>query len=90
MSEVSFRWWILWSWTSMIIVNLLVLTEFILLYTPLYYPLIIIPSNTLLMLSVLRFNKYSFIIATLLGGPILWVINGFYLMSRWNHPKINK
>jgi len=42
------------------------------------------------MILILQFNKYAFLIATILSiNPIAWIINGIYLKNRWNHPKVN-
>ena len=47
--------------------------------------------NTALMISILKYNKYAFLIATVISiNPLLWIINGIYLSNRWNHPKVNK
>ena len=51
---------------------------------------IFIAVNSVLMIMVLKFNKYAFLIATILSlNPLLWIINGIYLKRRWKHPKIN-
>jgi len=39
---------------------------------------------------ILKYNKYAFLIATILSiNPLLWIINGIYLANRWCHPKVN-
>ena len=39
---------------------------------------------------ILKFNKYAFLIATILSfNPLLWIINGIYLKNRWCHPRVN-
>ncbi len=85
--EVSFRWWTIWAWLGLTIGNLYVLGT---LKDMLGVGLTIVALNTVLMVLVLRFNKYAFLIATILSiNPILWIINGIYLKNRWNHPKVN-
>lgn len=43
------------------------------------------------MILILKFNKYAFLIATVLSlNPLLWIINGIYLKNCWCHPKVNK
>ena len=42
------------------------------------------------MVMILKFNKYAFLVATVLTiNPLLWIINGIYLKNRWDHPKVN-
>ena len=42
------------------------------------------------MVMILKFNKYAFLVATVLTIiPLLWIINGIYLKNRWDHPKVN-
>jgi hypothetical protein len=53
--------------------------------------LILIATNSILMIMILNFNKYAFLIATILSlNPFVWIINGIYLKNRWNHPKVNE
>jgi len=85
--DIGFEWWQTWAWLGLTFGNIYtfgVLSE----QTGLAVVLIII--NVILMFMILKFNKYAFLIATLLSlNPLLWIINGVYLKNRWNHPKVN-
>jgi len=51
---------------------------------------VLIIVNTVLMIMILKFNKYEFLIATIISlNPLLWIINVIYLKNRWNHQKVN-
>ncbi|MBO3276249.1 hypothetical protein [Pseudomonas schmalbachii] len=40
--------------------------------------------------GVLQFNKWCFLITTVLSlNPLMWIINGIYLKRRWSHPRCN-
>ncbi|MFL9610450.1 hypothetical protein ACKF11_10240 [Methylobacillus sp. Pita2] len=85
--SIGFRWWTIWAWLGLTIGNLYVLGS---MNDMLGLGLTIAAVNTVLMVLVLRFNKYAFLIATVISiNPILWIINGIYLKNRWNHPKVN-
>lgn len=46
--------------------------------------------NIFLGLLVLGYNKYIFLLLTVVSfNPIIWIVNGFYLKKRWGHPKVN-
>jgi len=84
--EVGFIWWQVWAWLGLTLGNV---------YT--WYALqneigiFIIVVNSFLMIMILQYNKYAFLIATVLSlNPIAWVINGIYLKNRWSHDKVNK
>jgi len=88
-NEIGFVWWKIWAWLGLTLGNLYILgslgevEEYLL-------AVILIIINTILMILILRFNKYAFLIATILSmDPLLWIINGIYLKNRWNHPKVN-
>ena len=83
--EVGFIWWQLWAWLGLTLGNFFT-----------WYALqnevgiFLIVVNTFLMIAILKFNKYAFLIATILSlNPIAWFINGIYLKNRWNHEKVN-
>jgi ribosomal protein L37E len=86
-NTIGFQWWTIWAWLGLTIGNLYTLGTLKGL-TELAIVLIVI--NTALMIFVLKYNKYAFLIATVLSlNPLLWIINGIYLKNRWNHPKVN-
>lgn len=85
--NISFEWWLIWAWLGLIPGNLLVLIE---LKDAIGMATILIIFNSALMILILKYNKYAFLIATVLTiNPIIWIINGIYLKNRWRHPKVN-
>ncbi len=90
-NRFGFHWWTIWAWLGLIIGNGYLITTYqnggFSSEKVLFISLLI---NTILMIMVLKYNKYAFLIATILSlNPLLWIINGIYLKNRWNHPKIN-
>jgi|TARA_B110000211_G_C13537772_1_gene318009 hypothetical protein len=87
-SDIGFKWWLTWAWLGLIIGNISILFSFGELSD---LAIIIMAINTIVMVMILRFNKYAFLIATILSlNPIVWIINGIYLKNRWKHPKVNR
>lgn len=85
--DLEFKWWTAWAWLGLTLGNLLL---FVRLEGNKEIALILVVINTILMILILRFNKYAFLTATVLSlNPLLWIFNGIYLKNRWNHPKIN-
>lgn len=85
--ELGFKWWKTWAWIGLIISNLYLFGK---LEDNIGLIWFIIAVNTVLMILILQYNKYAFLIATILSfNPILWIINGIYLKNRWNHPLVN-
>lgn len=85
--ELGFKWWSIWAWLGLTLGNLYVLGTLQQLMTT---ALIIVLVNSVLMVFILKHNKYAFLIATVLSiNPIVWIINGIYLKNRWNHPRVN-
>ncbi len=86
-NNIGFTWWKVWAWLGLTIGNiyiLLALTDIPEL------GIILFIINTSLMVMILKYNKYVFLLATILSlNPLLWVINGIYLKNRWNHPLVN-
>lgn len=87
-TEVGFSWWQIWAWLGLTLGNLyMVVTLF---HEMVGLATILIIMNSILMVMILRFNKYAFLVATILSlNPIVWIVNGIYLKNRWNHPKVN-
>jgi hypothetical protein len=86
--EISFLWWKIWGWLGFIVGSLVILGEL----SPYSMAMAIgfALLNLLIMSFVLSFNKYAFLIGTVLSlNPFLWIINGIYLKNRWNHPRVN-
>ena len=90
---ISFGWWIVWAWL-LIIGNIYLLSIGVLAElndvnpSILYFTILVI--HTVLIIFIFRYNKYAFLITTVLSlNPLLWIINGIYLKNRWNHPKVN-
>ena len=87
-NELGFTWWKVWAWIGLTLGNL---TFFLQLQEVMPLAITLIVINTILNVMILKFNKYVFLIATILSiNPIFWIINGIYLKNRWNHPKVNK
>jgi hypothetical protein len=85
--KLSFTWWDTWGWLGLIL-GTLISIPLIQDNTTLGFSILIV--NAILMIMVLNYNKYAFLIATILTfNPLLWVINGIYLKNRWNEPKLN-
>lgn len=85
--EIGFQWWVVWAWLGLTLGNLLVLGQ---LHNMIGLALFLIVINSVLMIMILRFNKYAFLVATIISlNPILWIVNGIYLKRRWQHPKVN-
>ncbi len=85
--DIGFQWWKIWAWLGLTLGNLYALVA---LKEEIGLAFVLIIINTILMVMILKFNKYAFLIATILSfNPLLWIINGFYLKNRWNHPKVN-
>lgn len=87
-NDKGFTWWLVWAWLGLTLGNLLAFAQLAELPEA---ALILVGLNTVLMVLVLQYNKYAFLIATVLTlNPIVWLINGIYLKRRWNHPRVNK
>ena len=85
--DIGFKWWSIWAWLGLIVGNLYMLGA---LSEIVGLAVVLIVINTVLMIMILKYNKYAFLIATIISlNPLLWIINGFYLRNRWNHPKVN-
>jgi hypothetical protein len=85
--ELGFQWWSIWAWLGITFGNLMTLNQ---LKDMPEIALVFVLINTILMILILRFNKYAFLIATILSiNPLLWIINGIYLKNRWCNPKVN-
>lgn len=83
---VGYKWWITSAWLSLTIGNLIILG---------FYPesvyIYALTFNIIINILVLQFNKYAFLLSTVLSlNPLIWIINGLYLKNRWNHQKVNK
>lgn len=88
--ELGFDWWATWGWLGIVFGNLFLLAEIAKNEDLATFFGIIILLNTVLMIMVLKFNKYAFLITTLISiNPLFWIINGIYLKNRWSHPKVN-
>jgi len=88
--DIGFQWWVVWAWLGLTLGNLYVLITLREIRELIGLAVIFIAVNSVLMIMVLKFNKYAFLIATILSlNPLLWIINGIYLKRRWKHPKIN-
>lgn len=90
---IAFGWWQIWAGLSLVLGTTFGLIYFILEAIPsgnglLVFTIIII--NIILSIKILNYNKYAFLIATILSfNPLLWIINGIYLKNRWKHPLVN-
>jgi hypothetical protein len=94
--DIDFKWWLFQAWLGLTLGNAVICAQFIFRQFPYDQNMeiigfILIAINSALLIMVLKFNKYAFLIATILTfNPIIWIINGIYLRNRWNHPKVNK
>jgi len=87
-SDLGFTWWRVWAWLGLTLGNLY---TFSLVQELPAFAILLIIANSILMVMILSFNKYAFLIATILSlNPLAWIINGIYLKNRWNHPRVNK
>lgn len=85
--DLGFQWWIVWAWLGLTLGNLYTLGA---LRESMAFAGTLILVNSVLMIMILKFNKYAFLVATILSlNPLLWIINGVYLKRRWRHPKVN-
>jgi len=85
--ELGFTWWTLWAWLGLTLGNLLVFAK---LEGAIEIAWGIVIVNSILCILMLQFNKYAFLIATVISlNPLIWIINGIYLKNRWCHPKVN-
>ena len=85
--DIGFQWWVVWAWLGLTLGNLYTLFA---LREMMGLAVILTVINSVLMVMILRFNKYAFLVATILSlNPLLWIINGIYLKRRWRHPKVN-
>lgn len=88
LEKKDYLWWDAWPWLGISFSNVYMLDVF---NGNEKWALILIGINTVLMIFVWMYNKYAFLIATILSlNPLLWIINGIYLKNRWCHPKVNK
>lgn len=85
--DIGFQWWVVWAWLGLTLGNIYTLFS---LRNMMGLAVILTVINSVLMVMILRFNKYAFLVATILSlNPLLWIINGIYLKRRWRHPKVN-
>ena len=84
----EFSWWRIYGFFILIVWNLFAILgakEVLVVEAK----IAVVISNTILGVLILKHNKYAFLIATILSGPLFWIINGIYLKNRWNHPLLN-
>jgi len=86
-NQYKFGWWETWAWLGLTLGNLMTFGQ---LVGAIEFALVFILINSVLMILILKYNKYAFLVATILSfNPLLWIINGIYLKNRWCHPKVN-
>lgn len=84
---IDFTWWVFWGWLGLTLGNLYLVFS---LLDNIGLATSLVITNSILLILVLKFNKYAFLLATIISfNPILWIVNGFYLRNRWHHPKVN-
>ena len=89
-NELGFTWWNIWAWLGLTLGNLMIIGVLSDITDVIGIALGFI-INTILNILILKYNKYAFLIATVLSfNPLYWIINGIYLKNRWYHPKVNK
>lgn len=86
--NLEFKWWKTWAWLNLTLGNAYL---FNLGYTSdMSFSILLIALYSILFIFVLRYNKWCFLVATILClNPLLWIINGIYLKNRWKHPLVN-
>ena len=88
--ELGFTWWNVWAWLGLTLGNLMTLGAFADIPDAMGIAWGFVIINTILNILILRYNKYAFLIATILSlNPLYWIINGIYLKNRWCDPKVN-
>jgi len=99
--EDDFKWWEAFGWLVFFI-NLLFIIIGLLAFantgeTGAFELIIPAGAGIIIGILILKYNKYAFLFATIIGSipllwimPLLWIINGIYLLNRWCHPKVNK
>jgi len=86
-NEIGFGWWNIYGWFCLIIGGIVICS----LQLKESGILFLLSLNTALMIMVIRYNKYAFLLSTLLSfNPILWIVNFIYIRNRWHHPKANR
>jgi membrane protein YqaA with SNARE-associated domain len=89
--DIGFKWRRAWGWLGLILGSVSIIGSLAGTGSIGVLMLILLSLNALLMILILKFNKYAFLIATVLSlNPIIWIINGIYLKNRWNHPQVNR
>ena len=94
-SDNEFVWWKVFGWLGLFfdflaLIRTMINSEYLPENAKLFIYFLIL-LNFILMFLILEFNKWAFLIATILSfNPLLWIINGIYLKNRWCHPKVNK
>jgi hypothetical protein len=84
---VGFGWWDFQGWAGLVLGPLAIANS--LSHVP-AAAWTMIAINTMFAVMIIRYNKLFFLVGTVLScNPILWIINGFYLRRRWDHPQIN-
>lgn len=79
----GYEWWKTWAWLNLTLGNLSLI--FVAISLPAFGILYILLLNVLMIL-ILKYNKYAFLIATIISiNPVLWIINGIYLKHRWTY-----
>ena len=88
--EWGYQWWNIWAWLGLTLGNLMTLGAFVDMPDAMGIAWTAVVVNTILNIFILRYNKYAFLIATILSlNPLYWIINGIYLKNRWCDPKVN-
>jgi hypothetical protein len=90
-SDIGFTWWKAWGWLGLILGSVSIIASVAGSGGIGVWLLILLILNAVLMIMILKLNKYAFLIATVLSlNPIIWIINGISLKNRWKHPKVNR
>lgn len=85
--DLGFRWWNIYAWLGLTIGNISML--WLLSFNVGLFTFLIV-LYSLLNVMALKYNKYAFLILTILSlNIIIWIINGVYLKNRWGHPRVN-
>ena len=75
--DIGFQWWVVWAWLGLTVGNLY---TFFALRDIMGLAVVLIVINSVLIVMILKFNKYAFLVATILSlNPLLWIIKGIDL-----------
>jgi hypothetical protein len=86
--DLGFTWWYVWSWLNLGLGVPLVFLKMLDMRWG-FVSVILALAYGAICISMLAYNRYAFVAATVLSiNPLVWIINGVYVKNRWMHPKV--